>query len=96
MSGSDWQVASRDEAGVFSRRNGSGFQLVGGNNSDGYLALRPGSALSNSSNGSLTLRNKAPRIQFEVSTAKAKFRFKGPDGSATTDRALDIAERMAT
>lgn len=57
-----------------------------------------GSLYSNSnasSSGALVVRDTRPRVQLKVEGPRATYMYKGPDGSATTDKALEIALLIA-
>lgn len=57
-----------------------------------------GSVYSNSNasdSGSIVVRDHRPRVHFEMKGTNATFTYKGPDGSETTDKALEIALIMA-
>lgn len=55
-----------------------------------------GSVYTNRSNQGLVIaRPQAPRIHVKAESKYAKIEYKGPDGSSTTDRVLDIVEMVA-
>jgi len=45
----------------------------------------------NNAHNAVAVRHNGPPVHFKVQGQRAYFEYKGPDGSHTTDKALDIA-----